>query len=273
MRNTVKAAAATIITIGLALGGTILGAGTASATGQPRVMICHATGSDSNPWVSIEIAASALSAHDGHGDLIPAPAGGCPTPVAPVDPPVEEPVDPPADLPAEEPVAEEPPAESPVEEPAVEELPLEEPVAEEPQVDEEPTYTAPVINCGEGTVPGWLNEFGDPTSCVSDNPCPEVDFGEVCPADLPAVPQISVLPPAPFTPPVTLPAAEPEIASVVMPVAPAVRVDELAYTGTDSAGPMITAALAFLLLLVGTVAVTAAKLLSRSPRYRRTPRE
>lgn len=34
-------------------------------------------------------------------------------------------------------------------------------------------YTPPVVECPEGTTPGWLNEHGDPTSCVGDDPCPE----------------------------------------------------------------------------------------------------
>src|SRR3954451_23802122 len=46
--------------------------------GQPKVTICHHTGSQSNPWVPITIAEPALKAHRKHGDLIPAPAGGCP---------------------------------------------------------------------------------------------------------------------------------------------------------------------------------------------------
>lgn len=32
-------------------------------------------------------------------------------------------------------------------------------------------YTPPVVNCAPGTVPGWLNEHGDPTSCVDNHPC------------------------------------------------------------------------------------------------------
>ncbi|HEX8119632.1 MAG TPA: hypothetical protein VF549_00065 [Solirubrobacteraceae bacterium] len=51
--------------------------------GQPKVTLCHATGSATNPYVTITIAAPAVEhAHDVHqqdGDLIPAPAGGCPT--------------------------------------------------------------------------------------------------------------------------------------------------------------------------------------------------
>ncbi|MEX2195177.1 MAG: hypothetical protein WD844_07805 [Thermoleophilaceae bacterium] len=46
--------------------------------GQDKTTICHATGSDTNPYVEITIANPALPAHRRHGDIVPAPAGGCP---------------------------------------------------------------------------------------------------------------------------------------------------------------------------------------------------
>ena len=51
------------------------------AFGQASVTFCHATGSSSNPYETITTANEAvLAAHQGHpGDIIPAPAGGCPT--------------------------------------------------------------------------------------------------------------------------------------------------------------------------------------------------
>lgn len=73
-------------------------------------------------------------------------------------------------------------------------------------------YTPPVVECEAGTVPGWLNEFGDATSCVGDNPCPEVEPGQPCPGDVPPV----VTPPTEVTP--------------VVNVTPA---KSLAYTGSD----------------------------------------
>ena len=49
--------------------------------GKPdKVTICHATGSEKNPFVTITVSERALKGHGGHaGDIIPAPAGGCPT--------------------------------------------------------------------------------------------------------------------------------------------------------------------------------------------------
>src|SRR5207249_11092469 len=49
-----------------------------------KVAICHATGSQSNPYVRIVINQSALDAHRAHGDIVPAPPGGCPGAGTPV---------------------------------------------------------------------------------------------------------------------------------------------------------------------------------------------
>jgi hypothetical protein len=43
------------------------------------VTICHRTNSPKNPYVEITVAQQALPAHQAHGDIIPAPAGGCPS--------------------------------------------------------------------------------------------------------------------------------------------------------------------------------------------------
>ena len=46
-----------------------------------KTTICHATGSDTNPYVEITISDRALKAHAAHQDgrdIIPAPGGGCP---------------------------------------------------------------------------------------------------------------------------------------------------------------------------------------------------
>lgn len=31
------------------------------------------------------------------------------------------------------------------------------------------------LDCPPGTVPGWLDELGNPTSCVGDSPCPGLE--------------------------------------------------------------------------------------------------
>jgi len=42
---------------------------------EHKVAVCHKTGSDSNPWVQIEVSDNALKAHTAHGDI----QGNCPT--------------------------------------------------------------------------------------------------------------------------------------------------------------------------------------------------
>jgi hypothetical protein len=49
------------------------------AQDQYRTTICHRTESAKNPWVEITVSDNALTAHQRHGDIIPAPPGGCPT--------------------------------------------------------------------------------------------------------------------------------------------------------------------------------------------------
>lgn len=49
-------------------------------TGVPRVSICHATGLKSLPYLEVDLSEEAVTTHQQHaGDLIPAPAEGCPT--------------------------------------------------------------------------------------------------------------------------------------------------------------------------------------------------
>ena len=48
-------------------------------TGE-KVTICHATSSAKNPYNEITVSVNGLNGHNGHADdIIPAPAGGCPT--------------------------------------------------------------------------------------------------------------------------------------------------------------------------------------------------
>ena len=142
----------TLIGVGiLAASLSLAGASAANATNE-KTTICHATSSETNPWVLIEVPEPSLDAHEGHSDLIPAPVDGCPVPavVPPVDVPVD-PIDPDVEVPVD------PPVEEPAD-PDVPEEPTEEPT-EEPEVPtEEPTDTA------EPVVPGVVPEV--PTAQV-----------------------------------------------------------------------------------------------------------
>lgn len=58
--------------------------GTSTVTTTPgnagKITICHATGSAKKPYVMITVSVNGLNGHGNHpGDIIPAPAGGCPT--------------------------------------------------------------------------------------------------------------------------------------------------------------------------------------------------
>jgi hypothetical protein len=49
-------------------------------TNNEKITICHATGSEKNPYNEITVSINGLNGHDQHeGDIIPVPAGGCPT--------------------------------------------------------------------------------------------------------------------------------------------------------------------------------------------------
>ena len=54
------------------------GRGQGEGRGQDKTTICHATSSETNPFVRITVANPSLPAHARHGDLIPAAAGDCP---------------------------------------------------------------------------------------------------------------------------------------------------------------------------------------------------
>jgi hypothetical protein len=60
--------------------GTTTPTATVSANQDAKITICHATGSTKNPYVMITVSVNGLNGHDKHpDDIIPAPAGGCPT--------------------------------------------------------------------------------------------------------------------------------------------------------------------------------------------------
>jgi hypothetical protein len=51
-----------------------------SPVNNDKITICHATGSKKNPYTEITVSVNGLNGHGQHeGDIIPAPAGGCPT--------------------------------------------------------------------------------------------------------------------------------------------------------------------------------------------------
>jgi hypothetical protein len=53
-----------------------------------KITICHRTGSETNPYVTITVDRNGLNGHGGHeGDIIPAPEGGCPGEEPPPQPP------------------------------------------------------------------------------------------------------------------------------------------------------------------------------------------
>lgn len=84
MENPMKRILATAGIAGIALIGVTApaNAGDKGDDDSKKVSICHATGSESNPYVHITVSENAVNGNGGHasheGDLIPAPAYGCP---------------------------------------------------------------------------------------------------------------------------------------------------------------------------------------------------
>lgn len=98
-----------------------------------------------------------------------------------------------------------------------------------------PPYEPPVLNCGEWEVPGWLNEHGDPTSCVSNHPCPGLE-APACGQEPPVV----VTPDLPVEEtPVEETPADPVVEEEVATGEP----QELAETGFDSLALYLAAGL------------------------------
>jgi len=143
---------------GIALIGVTAPANAGDEGDDKKVSICHATGSESNPYVQITVSENAVNGYDGHashgGDLIPAPAYGCPggwgngggkdddweyddedcvEEEKPEQPPVEQP-----------PVEQPPVVQPPVVQPPVVQPPVEQPPVEQPPVETPPAVTPPV---------------------------------------------------------------------------------------------------------------------------------
>lgn len=150
MENPMKRILATAGIAGLALIGVTSpasaggdgGDGGGGGGGGDKVSICHATGSETNPYVEITISENALNGDHGHasheGDIIPAPAAGCPEGSKGDDEPKE-------DCPEETP---------PVVTPPVEETPpVVTPPVVTPPVVTPPVVTPPVVTPAVVTVP------------------------------------------------------------------------------------------------------------------------
>lgn len=83
-RRPCRATLVSLLAAALACG---LWADTAAAQSAGTVLICEATGNPSAPYVEIRISQADLSNYSaGEGDIIPAPAGGCPTAAGSVAP-------------------------------------------------------------------------------------------------------------------------------------------------------------------------------------------
>ena len=119
----------------------ILAAPSASAAPAGTITICHATGSATNPFVTITVSQNGLHGHNGHAnDIIPAPAGGCPTGENPPPPAPPGPPAPPAPTPPAPPAALAPPA-----------APAATPPAAAPAAT--PPAAPPTVVAGEAAVP------------------------------------------------------------------------------------------------------------------------
>ena len=56
-----------------------LAANPVGAKNKDKITICHATGSEKNPYVKIEVSANAMNGHEHHPDDIIGVTGDCPT--------------------------------------------------------------------------------------------------------------------------------------------------------------------------------------------------
>lgn len=80
----VKRLAAPLVVAAIAVGGIVQAAPAAKPT---KTTICHKTSSAKKPYVKITVSKSVLKGHIAHpGDIIPAPAAGCPGPAGVLTP-------------------------------------------------------------------------------------------------------------------------------------------------------------------------------------------
>lgn len=76
MKRLMRLSAGTVFA-GIIVAVAVLAVAPAALAKPEKVQICHKTGSAVNPFVMIEISVNAVDAHVAHGDVVPAPAGGC----------------------------------------------------------------------------------------------------------------------------------------------------------------------------------------------------
>lgn len=105
--------------------------------------------------------------------------------------------------------------------------------------DEMPPALPDGYICEPGTVPGWLNEEGLPTSCVGDDPMVEPEPEEDIPVELPLVEPLTEEVVEPVAPIVEAPAQVVEEV-VVVTSEPIPGVDVLAETGLESDVLLVT---------------------------------
>lgn len=73
------------VSVAVGIAGLVLLGASAPANADPedKISICHATGSETNPYVEITISENGLKGHNAQGvhdgDIVPAPYGGCPS--------------------------------------------------------------------------------------------------------------------------------------------------------------------------------------------------
>jgi hypothetical protein len=126
----------------------------------------------------------------------------------------------------------------------------------------EPAYTPPVLHCEPWQVPGWLNEHGDPTSCVNNSPNPGEEPATEAPTPAgptpsPAPSSATPAPSAPATP--SAPSAESGSSSptTVPASSTGATPTELAYTGTADGDRARLLAIAAALVALGALILRA----------------